>query len=212
VYLGNGANPTLSPDGQSVVVYGGEPPTITIYPVGAGHAEQVAVPGFTLAMAGLMPDGKHLWFNGNEPSHGRRYYMTDLNGAKPRPLTPEGVRSSSPGLVLNGKYLAGTPGDKLYLYPVEGGQPEIPPGVAAGERLAGWSEDNRSLFVYTRSEFPYKVYRLDRSTGRRDMLVEVSPSDRAGATGGGGILVAPDGKTYAYSASQQLSDCSWWME
>jgi hypothetical protein len=30
-----------------------------------------------------MPDGKHLWFNGNEPSHGRRYYVTDLNGAKP---------------------------------------------------------------------------------------------------------------------------------
>jgi hypothetical protein len=30
-------------------------------------------------MAGLMPDGKHLWFNGNEPAHGRRYYVTDLN-------------------------------------------------------------------------------------------------------------------------------------
>ena len=86
VLLGNGANPTLSPDGQSVVVYdGSDPPIITIYPVGAGQAEHVAVPGFTLAMAGLMPDGKHLWFNGNEPSHGRRYYMTDLSGAKPRP-------------------------------------------------------------------------------------------------------------------------------
>jgi dipeptidyl aminopeptidase/acylaminoacyl peptidase len=83
VLLGNGSNPTLSPDEQSVVVYGSDPPTITIYPVGAGQAQQVAVPGFTLAMAGLMPDGKHLWFNGNEPSHGRRYYVTDLNGAKP---------------------------------------------------------------------------------------------------------------------------------
>jgi len=206
VLLGNGANPTLSPDGQSVVVYGGDPPTITISPVGAGQAQQVAVPGFTLAMAGLMPDGKHLWFNGNEPSHGRRYYVTDLNGAKPRPLTPEGVRSSSPGLVLNGRYLAGTPGDKLYLYPVEGGEPEIPPGVAPGERLAGWSQDGRSIFVYTRSEFPYKIYRLDRRTGKRDLLLEVTPSDRAGATGGGGVLVTPDGKTYAYSASQQLSE------
>jgi dipeptidyl aminopeptidase/acylaminoacyl peptidase len=91
VLLGNGANPTMSPDGQSVVVYGADPPRITIYPVGAGQSRQVAVPGFTLAMAGLLPDGKHLWFNGNEPSHGRRYYMTDLNGAKPRPLSPEGV-------------------------------------------------------------------------------------------------------------------------
>jgi serine/threonine protein kinase/Tol biopolymer transport system component len=206
VLLGNGANPTLSPDGQSVVVYGGDPPTITIYPVGAGQAQQIAVPGFTLAMAGLMPDGKHVWFNGNEPSHGRRYYMTDLNGAKPRPVTPEGVRTSAPGLVLNGRYLAGTPGDKLYLYPVEGGKPEMPQGVAPGERLAGWSQDGRSIFVYTRNEFPYKIYRLDRTTGKRDLLLEVTPSDRAGATGGGGVLVTPDGKTYAYSASQQLSE------
>ena len=108
--------------------------------------------------------------------------------------------------MLNGKYLAGTPGDKLYLYPVDGGQPEIPPGVAPGERLAGWSEDGRSIFVYTRNEFPYKLYRVDRTTGKRDVLLEVTPSDRAGVTGGGGALVTPDGKTYAYSVSQQLSE------
>jgi eukaryotic-like serine/threonine-protein kinase len=206
VLLGNGANPTLSLDGQSVVVHGADSPTITIYPVAAGQVQQIAAPGFTLAMAGVMPDGKHVWLNGNQLSHGRCYYMTDLNGATPRPLTPEGVRSSSPGLVLSGNYLAGTPGDKLYLYPVNGGQPEIPPGVGAGERLAGWSQDGRSLFVFSRSEFPYKVYKVDRTTGKRNLLLEVTPSDRAGATGGGGILVTPDGKTYAYSASQQLSE------
>ncbi|MGI8961396.1 MAG: protein kinase domain-containing protein [Bryobacteraceae bacterium] len=207
VFRGSGANPTLSPDGQSVVVYdASDPPIVTIYPVGAGQTQQVAVPGFTLAAAGLMPDAKHLWFNGNEPSHGRRYYMTDLNGAKPRPLTPEGVRSSSPVLVLNGRFLAGTSGDKLYLYPIDGGKPEIPPGVAPGERLAGWSQDGRSLFVYTRNEFPYKLYRVDRTTGKRELLLEVTPSDRAGVTGGGGVLVTPDAKTYAYSVSQQLSE------
>ena len=43
-------------------------------------------------------------------------------------------------------------------------------------------------------------------TGKRDLLLEATPADRAGATGGGGILVTPDGKTYAYSASQQLSE------
>jgi eukaryotic-like serine/threonine-protein kinase len=206
VLLGNGASPTLSPDGRSVVVNVRQPPTITIYPVGAGQTQEVAVPGFTIAMAGLMPDGKRLWFNGNEQSHGRRYYMTDLNGAKPRPLSPEGIQSYAPGLVLNGKYLAGTPGDQLYLYPVEGGKPEIPPGVTAGERLAGWSQDGRSIFVYNRNVFPYKLYRVDRATGRREVLLEATPSDRAGVTGGGGVLVAPDGKTYAYSVSQQLSE------
>lgn len=58
--------------------------------------------------------------------------------------------------------------------------------------------------MYTPSEFPYKVYRLNRITGKRDLLLEVTPRDRAGATGGGGVLVTPDGKMYAYSASPQL--------
>jgi len=37
-------------------------------------------------------------------------------------------------------------------------------------------------------------------------LLEATPPDRAGATGIGGILVTPDGKSYAYSIDQQLSE------
>jgi eukaryotic-like serine/threonine-protein kinase len=204
VLLGNGAAPMLSPDEQSVVVC--DPPTITIYPVGAGQAKQVAVPGFTLAVAGLMPDGTHLWFNGNEPSHGSRYYMTDFNAAKPRPLTPEGVRVSLPGLVLNGKYLAGRLRDKLYLYPVDGGAPEIATGIATREAVAGWSQDGGSIFAFNPNEFPFKVYRVDRVKGKRNLLLEITPSDRAGVLAGGLVRVTADGKSYAYSVSQQLSE------
>jgi hypothetical protein len=92
------------------------------------------------------------------------------------------------------------------LYPFEGGKPEIPPGVAPGERLAGWSQDNRSIFVYTRREFPYKVYRLDRMKGKRDLLLEVTPSDRAVCLGRRRDPGHPRRKDYAYSASQQLSE------
>jgi hypothetical protein len=57
------------------------------------------------------------------------------------------------------------------------------PGGIRAKPIWRWSEDNQSIFVYTRSEFAYKVYRLDRLTGKRSLLVEVTPSDRAGATG-----------------------------
>jgi eukaryotic-like serine/threonine-protein kinase len=190
VLLGNGAGPILSPDGQSVVTFGNDPAIILIYPVGPGQAKRIELPGFTISLAGLMPDGKRVWFN----------------GTKPRSLTPEGVLYTSAGLVINGKYLAGTAGGKLLLYPVDGGQPETPLGIKEGELLAGSSENGKSLFVYSRDEFPYKVYKLDRMTGRRDLLLEATPADRAGATGIGGILVTPDGKNYAYSIDQQLSE------
>jgi Tol biopolymer transport system component len=206
VLLGNGIDPTLSPDEQSVVVVQNNPSAIVIYPVGPGQTKRLALPGFTLAKAGLMPDGKRLWFNGNEPSRGRRYYMTDLERATPRPLTPEGVQSSRPGLVLNGRYLAGLAGGNLRLYPTEGGEPETPPGIREGELTAGWSQDGKSLFLYSRNEFPWRVYALDRVTGQRDLLLEVAPFDRAGFTTLGTIMVTPDGKTYAYSVDQRLSE------
>jgi hypothetical protein len=206
VLLGKGANPTLSPDGQSVVVYENDTAAIVIYPVGPGQAKRLPVPGFRLALAGLMPDGKHVWFNGAEGSRGRRYYITDLEHATPRPLTGEGVQGSRPGLVLMGKYLAGVAGGKLSLYPIEAGQPETLPGIHEGELVAGWSQDEKSLFVYSRDELPSRIYRLDRKTGKRDLLLEAAPTDRAGATGGGGIMVTPNGKTYAHSVEQRLSE------
>jgi Tol biopolymer transport system component len=205
VLLGGGVEPTLSPDGQSVVVVQ-DATTVAIYPIGPGQTKSITLPLFTLAMAGLMPDGKHLWFNGNEPSHGRRYYITDLQGTKPRPLSPEGVQSSRPGLVLNGTYLVGLTGRKLQLYPVEGGGPETPLAIREGELIAGSSKDGKFLFVSSQSEFPWRVYRVSRVNGGRDLLLETNPADRAGVIPGGGILVTPDGNTYAYSISQQLSE------
>jgi Tol biopolymer transport system component len=188
-----------------VVTFENDPAVILIYPVGPGQTKRIALSGYSVAVAGLMLDGKRVWFNGNVSSHGSRYFITDLEGARPRPMTPEGVRYSLPGLIMDGKYLVGTAEGKLLLYPVEGGPPETPPGIKEGELTAGASRDGKALFVYSRNEFPYRVYTLNRMTGRRDLLLEAAPVDRAGATGIGAILVTSDGKTYAYSVDQQLS-------
>ncbi|HXB74551.1 MAG TPA: protein kinase [Candidatus Acidoferrales bacterium] len=110
VSLGAGSYPFLSPDGQSVVTFDPSTSVVVIYPVGPGQPRRIPLTGFTLSSAGLLADGKGLWFNGSEPSHGSRYYLTGLEPSRPRAITPEGVRFSSPGLVLDGKYLAGPEG------------------------------------------------------------------------------------------------------
>jgi eukaryotic-like serine/threonine-protein kinase len=205
VLLGKGAFPMLSPDEQSVVAFDRESDLI-IYPVGPGPAKRIAVPGFRIILAGLMQDGKQLWFNGNEVSRANRYYLMSVEGGKPRPITPRGVQPAYPGLVLDGRYLAGVAGGNLRLCPVDGGKPEILPGIREGEETAGWSQDQSSVFVYSRTEFPWKVYKLDRIAGKRDLLLEVAPINRAGATAIGLLRVTPDGKTYGYSVLQQLSE------
>jgi Tol biopolymer transport system component len=204
VLLGPGNPSTLSPDEQWVV--SNDIGVILIYPIGTGQVRRIPLPGYTIASAGLMPVGKELWFNGNEPSHGSRFYVMNLEGGKPKPVTPEGVQITSFGLVLNGQYLAGRTNGRTVLYPLNGGKPQSLEGVQDNERLAGWSNDGREIYAYTRGEYPTKVFRLDRQGGKRQLIHEISTGDRAGMNFGVNSVQTHDGKSYAYSFLQQLDE------
>jgi tRNA A-37 threonylcarbamoyl transferase component Bud32/Tol biopolymer transport system component len=207
--LGSGGYPHLSPDGRAVVAVD-SPHVIHVYPAGPGQTRDVTLPGITVSRAGPLADGKTLWFEGSEPGHGSRIYLTTVDGAPPSPLTPEGVRVSPPGGVLNGKYVAVLSGGKLRLYPLPSGEPETVEGWREGERIAGWSADERSLYVYSRNEVPAQMYRLNRTTGARESVLQIAPADRAGLQSGvNNIQITPDGKSYAYSFVQRLAELHW---
>jgi hypothetical protein len=57
--------------------------------------------------------------------------------------------------VLNGKYLVATSAGRCLLYDAEW--------------IAGWTEDDSGLYVYSRNQIPVKLIRLDRKTGRREV-------------------------------------------
>ncbi len=209
ILLGPGAWPYFSTDGQAVVAW--DPPaTVIVYPVGPGQARRAKFNGITIERAGLLNDNKTIWIYGNETGRLARYFLAGTDGSKPRGVTPEGTRGLRPGLVLDGKYLAATSAGKCLLYPVAGGQPETAAGVREGEWIAGWTEDGESLYVYSRNELPVKVYRVNRRTGSREVVKEITPSDHAGSgTGVGYLMMTPDGKSYGYSIAQDLSELHW---
>lgn len=204
VFLGPaGNNATLSPDGQTVVTIAPDLHDILIYPVGPGQSKRVQIPGSVLSGAALFPDGKRLWFTGSEAGHGRRGYITDLSGAKPQALTPEGQGGT---LSPDGNYvLSTTSGGKARLYPTAGGEPRDV-AIGADERAAGWSRDGQEVFVFSRSGIPAKVYRVNWRTGHRELMREIGPADRAGIDGVDSVQFTPDGRTYTYSCIQNLSD------
>jgi len=81
------------------------------------------------------------------------------------------------------------------------------PGLEPGEQPAGWSADGRSLYVYRPdTETPTKVYLVDVATGQRKLWKEIMPADPAGTYGISGLVVTPDGKSYAYDLWRILSD------
>jgi eukaryotic-like serine/threonine-protein kinase len=207
VALGQGLYPTFAPDDQSVVAVGMS--SLTIYPVGPGESKHISIPGFTIRIAGLLPDEHRIWFNGSEGSQGLQFFLTDINGAKPRAITRPGVRHASPSVLLNGKYLAGRSQTGLRLYPIDGGEPiAIPSKPGEFVTIAGASDDGQTLFLAIEG-IPSNVFRYDVKTGRRELIMQLAPVDRAGVIGGMTIQMTPDGKNYAYSYPQELSELHW---
>jgi serine/threonine protein kinase len=205
VLLGEGHYPSLSPDGASVV--SSMPGAVEIYPVRAGQPRILQIKGFTVYRAGLLADGKTVWFRGNEPGKGQRYYLTGFApGETPRAITPDGYRAVGFGPVLDGSYVTAVSGSKVTMFPVHGGDPQVIAGLVSGTFLGGWSADQRELFVFNGSRIPFTVERLDWKTGKREPLLNIEPADRAGLRGINTLRVSSDGRNYVYSVPQQIEE------
>jgi len=204
--LGQGMAGHLSPDGKwaSTIVSDAH---LLLLPTGAGTAKQMDASDIQQYWHGpsWMPDSKQIVFSANRLGDAVQCFAQDIDGGKPRPVTPEGVTFcliSSDGKLIAGNGLAGGGG---WLYPVEGGQPRPIPGLQAGESFA-WTSDPRWLYVYQWSQAPAKVYRLNVLTGQRQFFREMSPPDVAGLHDISHIHFSADGRAYVYSYTRVLSE------
>jgi DNA-binding winged helix-turn-helix (wHTH) protein/Tol biopolymer transport system component len=210
VKLGDGDGLGRSPDGKWVISVLISPPQIVLLPTGAGQARSLERFGIEQYGYGAswLPDGKSIVFIGKEKGHQRRTYVQDINGGQPRAVTPEGIE----GYLVSpdGKLLLGNLSTQLAsakaLYPLAGGEPRSVPGLEDEDRVIRWGTDARSLYVYRDRERPLKIYKLDLSTGRKELAKEIAPADPAGVLGPINVLLTPDGKGYVYAFARRLTD------
>ena len=204
--LGEGWPADLSADGKWVLaVLQSIPPQLVIYPTGAGETRQLArgeIENYETVQ--WFRDGKSLLIAGNEAGKGTRFFLQEVAGGAPRPVTPEGTRDGL--LSSDGKFvLARGPEMKYFVYPIAGGEPRPVPGLTEADVLAQWSADGRSVLVYHRAEIPYHLERVDLATGNRKLFKELAPPDRTGLLSIRGIFVTDDLRSYAYTAYYQVS-------
>ena len=130
-----------------------------------------------------------------------------LQGGKPRPVSPEGLSSNTIVITPDGRGFAALNATRqVVIYPLAGGEPVICAGIEADERPYGFSEDGSLLYVMSRGMLPGRVYRVNWKTGRRELWREILPADSAGVNEISGVRLTPDGKSYAYSYVQELSE------
>jgi Tol biopolymer transport system component len=207
VRLGEGNAQDLSPDGEwaIAIVHSASDPQLVAYPTGAGEPKVFSKENLSVYGASFLPDGKRLVLTASEPGHGPRLYLRDFEGGKPRAISPEGYQGIGV-LAPDGKWTIATgPDRKRYLYPLSGGEPAAIPGLEREDSVDQRTADGRFLYVHRRAEVPTKVYRLDFSTGKRELWRTLIPADAAGISGLG-PFPAPGGEWYIYAYIRTLSD------
>ncbi|HPS78013.1 MAG TPA: protein kinase, partial [Thermoanaerobaculaceae bacterium] len=205
VRLGEGSSHDLSPDGHRVLaIVRTTPPSLRIYPLGAGDARSVELPGLAeLASARWMPDGKALLLCGNEPGSASRCFVRAADGGPQRPVTPEGVNDGWPspdGTTL----VAMQVGRGYLLFPLAGGEPRPLSGLTADDAIARWSPDGHSIWVWRRPGLVILVDRYDLATGQRQRIAEINPRSSIGVLGVR-LTLADNPAVYAYQTWQTLS-------
>lgn len=204
--LGEGMSGTFSPDGKWVsatVDYS----RIVLLPTGAGtsrHIDPSRIQQYAHPVRWL-PDGKHLVFSGREPGHESRCFVQSIDGGKPRPITPEGVVNCR--VSPDGKWVAARDRSSNIgrLYAVEDGAMRDIPGLLPTDNYF-WGTDPKYLYLTAGKGAPVKVIRLDLATGKRDLLLELNPTDMTGICELKNVLLSKDGHSYVYGFTRLLSD------
>jgi Tol biopolymer transport system component len=202
-----------SPDGRWVLAISvtEQPGKPVLLPTGAGEAKVLA--GLSNCQwADWFPDGRRILVL-SQPSEqaGRQLLVHDLATSRSAVLVPRGVRRPPGGkgpaaISPDAKWVAAADtGGSVRLYPVEGGEPRPAPGFQPEDELIRWSADGRFLFTYTVG-MPGRIFRIDLTTGRREVWRELTTSDPAGVWRIHPVTVTGDGGIYAYSYSSSIGD------
>ena len=212
--LGEWAIPIISPDGTQVLAFeaamvGASHPVLI--PTGAGETRRLTATLVEQSNAmGFMPDQKAVYFSNND-GNGWRMYVQDIAGGAARAVSPvisvrthyfESHLVSPDGKIIFARDLSG----KGVLYPIAGGESRLLPGWLPEDVWITWSADGRSVYVYQDEKTSAPVYQIDLSTGKRNLVATLAPSDSDGVTSIVSVRMTGDGKTYAYSFSRELSD------
>lgn len=209
IRLGDGFGDALSPDGKWALAHQSGS-KLVLLPTASGDSREIKVTGAFDQGAAWFPDGRRAVVAGVLPNEGYRLHIFDTDTGQTTPLSPEGIWGDAlrPFVVSpDARWVAGMDSNKkIALYSVDGGDPVPVSGTEPGEIPIQWSADNSSLYVYLSTSVPARVYKIDLSTGVRELWREFYPSDPAGVYKLAPIFMTRDGSGYAYNSLRTLSD------
>ncbi len=217
VRLGSGRALNFTVDGKGVIanIEEGQQETVVAVPLSTGEPRLLVPKKLPSHSAVLMefPDQQRLLlrttFEKGEFSY-QQYHVAD---GSTRQIGASGFSHWAGQLPLspNGQWIAavkpGFPNVKRnVLLRVADGSVKDMLGTTAEDIVMHWSPDGRYVYSIQRNRLPSQLFRFEVSSGRRELLGNLSPTDIAGVAGISRARISPDGTTCAYQYTRNLSD------
>jgi Tol biopolymer transport system component len=204
VRLGEGNAMGFSPDGTFALANIFTPPSLVLYPLGAGEPmrlERGPIDQYQSTMF-WFPDGKSIVFMANERSRPLRAYRQDIAGGAPKPFLSAEV--SPVAVSPDGQTILGRDANGAWeFYPMSGAAARAARGVGSADAFVAW--DGASVFVVPDTDVPAKLERVDSMTGARTFVKELAPVDRAGLIQIRVFSYHPASGAYSYDYSRRVS-------
>jgi hypothetical protein len=166
----------------------------------------------SLGWAFWTPDGQRVIFYGTDKDHASRSYILRPPDGQPQPISAEGTkcRPASDGWTFCWHLQKDDrqPIRAWDLRSLDGGETWPAPWIGPDDFVITWGSDGRHAFVAGRVQPPFRVFRVDVATGRREPWLDTGPPDPAGVDSLLALAAAltPDGRYYAYGYFRTLSD------
>jgi serine/threonine protein kinase len=202
--LAGGNTTEFSPDGKSVLGTVASRQVIQV-PVGVGSIRTLKTFGTNenVEAEGFLPDGRILLNMNSQPQQlsifnprdGQSQKLTDRYFAmRRRKVSPDGK-----------SILVYSPDLQYFVFSLVDQKAEPIQGLEPGEEPIRWTRDGASIFVCNPLELPAKVYKVELSSGKRELFREIHPGDTAGVRSLGSIIISDDEQLIAYSYGRRLS-------
>jgi Tol biopolymer transport system component len=196
VRLGEGTALSLSPDGTTVLTRAPQEEKFALVPTGAGQSRVVNGPGRLFDAAVILPDGRILcWAQAS--GQGARLLVQEANGGW-KPLSNEfgDTRTTfQTALSPGGDRVAVLRAARLELFTPATNTLTPVAGWTAGDQIAGWTADGKSLYAGRGSAGSLDIYRFDLDTHTATPWKHLGPNGKQPQI----VRVTPDGGAYAYT-------------
>ena len=151
-------------------------------------------------------DSRRVLLYGRQPGRQFHVFLVDPDTGTRRPITPEGIPTTTYGATPDGRYAwADRPDGTWALYPIEAGEPVPMTGILPGELPLRFSGDGRSFFVARLTQAPVRVFHIDLASGARTHWKDFEPADKAGLSYVRFVRLSADASAYAYQYRRWLS-------